>query len=405
MTNFSYKAVDINNKIKEGTLHSSSLVGAREILQKQNLRPITIHQTTSRITKLPRFNRSKIKSKDLVIFTRQLSTMVNAGVPLPRSLNTLQHQTDNKKLKEVINKLNKSIEGGSTFADALNTFPNVFSSVYVNMVRAGESAGILDDILDKLALQQEKDATIKRKFKSAMTYPAVLLCITILVFFGLMTFVIPNLAKIISELATENAQVPYLTRVMLSISNFMTTKWYLVIGVSALVFYAVRKYLKTPTGSLNKDKLLLKTPIIKTVIIKIAVARFSRTFASLMGAGVNVLESIDITSKAIGNKVLAIELEKASADIATGKTLSSTLAKSVVFPPIVPQMLAIGEETGKIDTILVKVADFYEQEVDATLDSLGSIIEPIMILVMGSMVGLIAASVMGPISNLANQIS
>lgn len=405
MSSFIYKAVDGNNKIVEGSLQSSSIANAREVLNKQNIRLISIKPSSSKIAILSKFSKTKIKSKDLVVFTRQLSTMVNAGVPLPKSLSTLQNQTENKKLKEIVGKLNKSIEGGSTFAEALSLFPNVFSSVYINMVRAGEAGGILDDILDKLALQQEKDATIKRKFKSAMTYPTVLICITVLVFIGLMTFVIPNLAKIITELSTENAQIPLLTRLMLGLSDFMTTYWYILLAVTFTIVYFLRKYVKSPSGGLKKDQVILRIPIIKTVITKIAVARFARTFASLMGAGVSVLESLEITSKAIGNKVLEKELEKAAIDIATGKTVSSSLSKSHVFPPIVPQMLAIGEETGKIDTILIKVADFYEEEVDATLDSLGSIIEPIMILIMGGMVGLIAASVMGPISNLTNQIS
>lgn len=405
MYSFNYKAVGSDNKIVEGTLQSSSVVAARETLNKQNLRPISIKPVSGKFSAFSKLSRTKIKSKDLVVFTRQLSTMINAGVPLPRSLSTLQSQTENKKLKDVVGKLNKSIEGGSTYAEALSNFPNIFSSVYINMVRAGEAGGILDDILEKLAIQQEKEATIKRKFKSAMTYPTVLIVITILVFIGLMTFVIPNLAKIITELSTENAQIPLLTRIMLSISDFMTTYWYALIGISSAAVYFLRKYLKTPTGGFKKDQLILKIPIIKVVITKIAVARFARTFASLMGAGVGVLESIDITGKAIGNKVLEKELEKAAIDIATGKTLSASISRSKVFPPIVPQMLAIGEETGKIDTILVKVAEFYEEEVDATLDSLGSIIEPIMIVVMGGMVGLIAASVMGPITNLTNQIS
>lgn len=405
MASFSYKAVDDKNKIVEGLLQSGSASLARTALIKQNLRPITIHQVRAGKFSIPGINSNKIKSKDLVIFTRQLSTMVNAGVPLLRSLSTLQNQTDNKKLRSIVAKLSKSIEGGSTFAESLGQFPDVFSGVYINMVRAGEAGGILDDILDKLALQQEKDANIKRKFKSAMTYPTVLLVITFLVFIGLMTFVVPNLAKIISDIANEGSQLPILTRIMISISEFMTTYWYILLAVAIAAVYFMRKYLKTPAGKLRRDELLLRVPVIKTVVLKIAVARFSRTFASLMAAGVTVIESIDITGKAIGNLVMEKELNQVATSIATGKTLSDSLSGSKVFPPIISQMLAIGEETGKIDSILLKVADFYEEEVDATIDSIGSIIEPIMIVFMGGMVGLVAASVMGPISNLANQIS
>lgn len=405
MATYNYRAVDNNNKIVEGVLDTVSQNSAKSMLQKQDLRLISIKQSTRKKIFASPLSKNKIKSKDIVIFTRQLSTMVSAGVPLLRALNTLQNQTENKKLKSIAIRLGKSIEGGSTFADALSTFPDVFSSVYTNMVKAGEAGGILDDILDKLALQQEKDAKIKRKFKSAMTYPTILLSITLIVFIVLMTFVVPNLAKIIADLTTEGSQLPLLTRVMLSTSNFMTTYWYILLGLASVVVYLLRKYLKTSEGKLKRDIVLLKTPIIKTVILKIAVARFARTFASLMSSGVTVLESLSITAKAIGNKVIEHELERTAKEISTGQTISGSLSKSKIFPPIISQMLAIGEETGKIDVVLIKVADFYEEEVDATIDSIGSIIEPIMIVVMGGMVGLVAASVMGPISNLANQIN
>lgn len=405
MASFYYKAVNAENKTLEGTVQADSLASARGILIKQSLRPILVRQNKTSVKSLLSFKSKKIKSKDMVVFTRQLATMVGAGVPLLRSLNTLQSQTENKNLKQVVGKLSKSIEGGSTFAEALAASPEVFSNIYVNMVMAGEAAGILDNILDKLALQQEKDATIRTKFKSAMTYPMVLIGITILTFIGLMTFVVPRLAKIISDLGTEGSEVPTLTQIMLSVSNFMITKWYILVLALFITVYYLRKYLKKPSGQYMRDKLLLKTPIIKVVITKIAVARFARIFASLMSAGVTVLDSIEITGKALGNKVIEKELLTASKTVASGQTLSESLASSDIFPPIISQMLAIGEETGKIDTILVKVADFYEAEVDATIDSIGSIIEPLMILVMGAMVGLIAASVLGPISNLANQIA
>ena len=405
MTTFTYKAINDSKKTVEGRLESTSIQSARNSLIKQNLRPITISKERAGVKNLNSLFNKKLKSKDLVVFTRQLSTMVSAGVPLLRSLNTLENQTENPKLKDVVSKIGKSIEGGGTLADALGNHPDVFSSVYVNMVRAGEAGGILDDILDKLALQQEKDASIKTKFKSAMTYPTILLGITAIVFIGLMTFVIPNLAKIITEIGGEGSDIPTLTKIMLSISNFMTSRWYVIVIIVALAVYALRRFLKKPSGILFRDKLILKIPVLNKIIKKIAIARFSRIFASLMGSGVTVIESLNVTSKAIGNEVIAKELIGCAKEISTGKTLSYSLSKSKVFPPIISQMLAIGEETGKIDSILLKVADFYEEEVDATLGSLGSIIEPIMIVTMGGMVGLVAASVLGPITSLANQIN
>lgn len=405
MAIFYYKAINNAKKTVEGKIESSSIQSARDALMKQNLRPITIGKERASVKNLNSLFKKKLKSKDLVVFTRQLSTMVSAGVPLLRSLNTLENQTENPKLKDVVSKIGKSIEGGGTLADALGNHPEVFSGVYVNMVRAGEAGGILDDILDKLALQQEKDASIKTKFKSAMTYPTVLLGITVVVFIGLMTFVIPNLAKVITEIGGEGSDIPTLTKIMLSVSDFMTSRWYVLVGIIALASYALRRFLKKPSGILFRDKLILKTPVLNTIIKKIAIARFSRIFASLMGSGVTVIECLNVTSKAIGNEVIAKELLGCAREISTGKTLSYSLSKSKIFPPIISQMLAIGEETGKIDSILLKVADFYEEEVDATLGSLGSIIEPIMIVTMGGMVGLVAASVLGPITSLANQIN
>jgi type IV pilus assembly protein PilC len=404
MTKFEYTAVGSDKKTISGSIESTSLPSAKSYLQKQGLRPLIVKASKSGGFKLPFLKSDKIKSRDMVVFTRQLATMINAGVPLVRSLATLQAQTESQNLKKHITAISKDIEGGTSFGEALEKHPTVFSSVYINMVKAGEAGGILDDILKKLAVQQEKDDSIRKKFKSAMAYPMVLIFITFSVFIGLMTFVVPKIGKIIIDLGGENAKVPALTKAMLSISDFMTSKWYILIGGTLFIVIFLRKYLKTPKGRKNKDKLLLKVPVLKTVITKVSVARFARTFASLMSAGVSVIESIEVTSKAVGNSIVEDELMAASKVVSEGQPFSVPLADSKIFPPIVSQMLAVGEETGQIGEILLKVADFYEEEVDATVESLSSILEPIMIVIMGGMVGLIAISVIGPISNLSSQI-
>ncbi len=405
MAKFEYKAVDKANKSVSGSIDAASSSSARNTLQKQGLRPISIKPIKGRGNiKIPFVGGGKVKGRDMVIFTRQLATMINAGVPLVRSLNTLVEQTDSPALKVHILEISKDIEGGMAFADSLEKHPDVFSPIYVNMVRAGEAGGILDEILKKLSIQQEKDASIRTKFKSAMTYPLVLITITLTVFIALMTFVVPRIGKIIIDLGGENAKVPPLTQAMLAISNFMVTKWYILVGAGFIITFFLRRYLKTVAGRKTKDRVLLKIPVLKTVVIKVAIARFSRIFASLMSAGVSVLDSIEITAKAIGNTIVEEELMEAAKVVANGQQFSVPLAQSKVFPPIVSQMLAIGEETGQLGEILIKVADFYEEEVDATVDSLSSILEPIMIVIMGAMVGLIAASVIGPISSLSSQI-
>lgn len=407
MANFKYTAIDKEGKRVTGTLDASSETAASQSLQRRDLRPVSLESARSGgimdILHLGAKNQ-KVKLKDLVIFTRQLATMIDAGVPLLRSLAALQAQTENPAFQKHIAEIAKEVEGGTSFADALDKHRSVFSPIYINMVRAGEAGGILDEILKKLATQQEKDARIRGKFKSAMTYPIILLSITFMVFIVLMVFVMPRIGRIIKDLAGENAELPKLTQVMLGISSFMTSKWYIMLGGMVIGSFLIRRYVKTKAGRRKKDELLLRIPILKVIIKKVVIARFARIFASLMSAGVTVIDSIEVTAKALGNSVIEEELMAASKAVSAGQQLSVPLGESKIFPPIVSQMLAIGEETGQTDQILVKVADFYEEEVDATVDALSSILEPIMIVVMGAMVGLIAASVIGPISNLSNQI-
>ncbi len=399
---FTYTATTKDGKTIQGNVEALDREAVIISLHKQGAQPLLVKAVSS--FNLKKFTTGKVKLKDLVIFTRQLSTMVSAGVPLSRSLATLQIQTESKYFKTVIGGIMKDVEGGIALGDALAKYPKAFSEVYVNMVKAGEAGGILDEILKRLAGQIEQESSIKKKIKSAMTYPVVILTITVVAFFGIMIFVIPKIGKILTDLGGPDAKLPIYTVAMLNISHFMQKNALFVIVGTVIVVYVLRRYIKTPRGKYQLHGLLLKTPVLKTIIIKIAVARFARTFASLMTAGVGVLDALEVTGGAIGNKVIEAELKSASKEVKNGKQLSETLANSKNFPPIVSQMLAIGEETGQIDTILVKVADFYEEEVTAVIDGLSSLIEPLMIIVLGSIVGLIAASVMGPIASLSKNI-
>jgi type IV pilus assembly protein PilC len=400
---FTYTATDKSGKRHEGNVEAASEIAVGQLLSRQGLRALVIKKEQKKTDVLAYFTKAqKVKLKDLVIFTRQLSTMINAGVPLVRSLATLQSQTENPVFRKHMQEISKDVESGIAFADALAKHPRVFSPIYVNMVRAGEAGGILDEILKKLALQQEKDAKIRGKFKSAMTYPTVLIGITFTVFIALMTIVVPKIGKIVGDLS--GGKLPPLTEAMLQISHILTAFWYIHIGVAVGLSFFIGRSLRTERGKLVRDQLLLKIPAIKIIVIKMSIARFSRIFASLMTAGVSVIESIEITAKAIGNKVIEAELMAAAKEVANGEQFSTPLSKSKIFPPIVSQMLAVGEETGQTDTVLIKVAEFYEDEVDAAVDGLSSILEPLLIVVMGGMVGVIAISVIGPISNLSNQI-
>jgi type IV pilus assembly protein PilC len=412
---FTYTATK-SGKTVTGSIEASSKEALIAALSKQGIHPLVIKQSSS----VKKTKHGKVRSKDLVIFTRQLSTMVSAGVSLTRSLATLQAQSDSKYFSSVIAAIAKDVESGSTLADAFAKHPDVFNDVYVSMVSAGEAGGILDEILKRLAAQVEKDATIRKKIKSAAAYPTVIFSITILAFFGIMIFIIPKIGKILKDLGGPDAKLPSYTQAMLNTSDFLTKPTILqhvplpvihslpniVIFLAIAIFGTIRlrKYIKTPKGKYKFHAFLLRMPILKTIIVKIAIARFARTFASLMSAGVGVLDALEVTGAAIGNKVIEAELKEAAKQVKNGKQLSEPLTGSRYFPPIVAQMLAVGEETGQIDTILVKVADFYEEEVDAVIDGLSALIEPIMIIVLGAMVGLIAASVMGPISSLSNNV-
>lgn len=409
MARFIYSAIK-DNKTIQGAAEAASREAVVALLAKEGARPLVIKEEGQKRGNFS-LGGNKVKLKDMVVFTRQLSTMISAGVPLTRSLATLETQASSKYFKTVIQGISKDVEGGQPLADSFAKYPNVFSDVYINMVRAGEAGGILDEILKRLAAQVEQDSSMRKKIKSASTYPVVIFGITIIAFFGIMLGVMPKIGKIIKDLSGPDTELPIYTQAMLGISDFLTRSDVSVIPnavfigilIGICVFF-LRRYIKTPSGKYKFHTLLLKIPVFKDIVRKIAIARFARTFASLMSSGVTVLDALEVTGGAIGNKVIEAELKEAAQQVKNGKQLSEPLAASKNFPPIVSQMIAIGEETGQIDTILVKVADFYEEEVEAVIDGLSSLIEPLMIVVLGGMVGIIAASVMGPIASLSKNI-
>lgn len=406
MAKFEFLAINSRKDSVSSTIEASDRLAALNVLKERGLRTIAIREKGGKSGGLSFSRKGRgVKSEELVMFTRQLSAMVSAGVPILRALNSMSQHAESAGFRNTINSVNKDIEGGMSFADALAKHPNSFNDVYVNMVRAGEAGGILDDILKRLALQQEKNASIKKKVKSAMTYPLVLLVITIGAFFGLMIFVIPAIGKTIKDLGGEDAELPLITQMMLGISNFLISFWYIIIPIAISVVWLVMRYIKTPMGKRKFHQVILKAPIISKIVKKVAVARFTRTFSALIGAGVAVLEALDTTAKAVGNKVYEESLTNAARRVQNGEVLSKIIAEDEnLYPPIVAQMLSVGEETGQTDKVLVKVADFYEEEVDTAISGLSSTIEPVMIVLMGGMVGLIAASVMLPITGLSNQI-
>lgn len=424
MAQFAYSALSSDGHHISGTLSAENRAEAIKALRAQGNKPLILKEASDKKGKSLSFGAKKVKQRDLVVFTRELSTMISAGVSLPRGLDTLATQNEDKIFKDVISSINHDVEGGMPLAEAMAKFPRVFSDVYINMVRAGEVGGILDEILKRLASQVEKDASIRKKIHSAMAYPIVIMTVTIIAFFGIMLVIIPKIGKIFKDLGGPNAQLPVYTRAMLDISSFLISpsivrnipvissipiigrlpNVVLFVGLCFVGLIYLKRYIRTEKGAYQFHSVMLRLPVVGNIVTKVAVARFSRTFSSLMGAGVSVLDALEVTGRAVGNKVIQKELTEIAEAVKNGQPLGKQLLSAKFFPPIVGQMMSVGEETGKIDEVLVKVADFYEEEVDAVIDGLASIIEPFMIIILGSVVGLIAASVMGPIASLSKNI-
>ena len=399
MATFEYKAITNAGKTISGTIDGNSKDSATEVLSAQGIKVIQIELSKGKAKHL-----GKVKLVDLVLFTRQLSTMVSAGVPLMRSLTTLQTQAENPTMKLVIADLVKEVENGAQLADALEKHPEVFTPIYINMVRAGEAAGIVDDILKRLATQVESSQTLRKKIKGAMTYPTVVFCIMIIAFFGIMIFIIPKIGEILKGIGGPDAELPALTAALLGISDFLIKFWPVIIGAAVGAGFMLRKFLKTEAGKRKRDEIILKLPIVGLLTTKSTVASFTRTFSALVGAGVSVVEALRITGRSLGNKLYEEDLEKAALQVINGKQMSEAIGESKLFPPIVSQMLAVGEETGQTDVVLVKVAEFYEEEVNTMVDSMSSLIEPLIMVVIGGGVAVIAAAVMGPIASISNSV-
>ena len=410
MSDFNFTAHSSTGQVQKGTISARDKDAAIAALREKHLQPFIVKEATkskglNMNIALP--GSKRVKSKDMVIFTRQFSTMVNAGVPILRSLTLLKDQTESVTLKKALEGVISDIQGGTNLSTALSKYPKAFSPIYVNMVRAGEAGGILDQVLDRLAYQQEKDSALRGKIHSALIYPSVIFVVTMGAFFILMTFIVPRIGAILTSLSHGQAKLPIYTRALLAISHVMNKPAFIISVIVGLplLFISFRHYIKSKKGRYQWHSFVLRIPSVRNIIVKTAVARFSRTFSSLMGAGVSIVDAIETTAGAIGNAVIERELLTCSKAVQSGSPLSVELAKSKHFPPIVVQMLAVGEETGQTDEVILKVAEFYEQEVDTAVAAISSIIEPVMIILLGGMVGIIAISVFGPITQLSTSVN
>jgi len=345
--------------------------------------------------------RRKAKDKDLAIYTRQFSTMIDAGLPIIQCLNVLSEQSSSKVLRPITAAIARDVEGGSSLAEAYRKYPRTFDELFINMIQVGEAAGVLDTVLQRLATYIEKAASLKRKVKSAMVYPATIISVAILVIIFMMTFVIPTFAKMFAGLGAE---LPLPTKIVITLSNF--TRQYIVFILAGMVAsgFALRAYYRTHNGSRVIDRLLLKVPVLGVLMQKVALARFTRTLGTLTSAGVPILEALRITAQSAGNRVVEDAVMSARDSVTAGRPLSEPLRNAPVFPPMVTHMISVGESTGALDQMLNKIADFYDDEVDTAVSTLMSLLEPVMIVILGVIIGGLVVSLYLPIFKIVTLI-
>jgi len=395
---WTYSARTVGGEIRRADIEVPSRDHVIAYLRKQKLIPVAVREKPKDISFGPK---KRVTARDLVIFTRQFSTMINAGLPLVQALDILAKQTDNPTLKKAVSDIVYDVESGNTLADALKQHPKVFSTLYINMVAAGESGGLLDTILMRLATFMEKSEQLQRKVKGAMIYPGVVLSVAVLAISILLLFVIPTFETVF---ASFNQTLPLPTRIVIGMSNLLQSYWWVVlIGLAgAGVFF--KRWIATRHGRLQFDRILLKMPILGTLVRKAAIARFTRTLGTMLSSGVTILDGLEITARTAGNRVIHDAVMESRTAIAGGKSIAEPLKESQVFPPMVTQMIHVGEETGDLDGMLSKIADFFEDEVDVAVENLLKVLEPALIVILGTIVGGMIVAMYLPIFGLVNAI-
>lgn len=398
---YSYTAKAFNGKEFKGTIEAGNEAEARIKLRAKKLIPVklgTSQISTAAPVEGAKVSRVTVKSKDLQVFTRQLSVLISSGVPLLQALEVLAQSPRGKALDIALKKIVTDISEGKKLGTAFKSHPNVFSKFYINMLIAGEEGGVLDQVLMRLAEYIEKSVKLQGKIKGAMSYPVVVLFIAMAVVVGLLVFVIP---KFVSIFQSSGQEIPALTVMVINMSNFVRQKWYILGGIAFATYFGFISYVHTPQGRSTLDNILVRVPVFGDFIIKSAMAKFSRTLSTMLSAGVAIMDALQIAANTAGNSIIEEALLKSKASVAKGKLLSVPLAQEAFIPHMVTQMIAVGEQTGALDDMLNKVADFYEDEVDVAVNSITSLMEPVMIVVLGGIVAFFVVAMYLPIFNMA----
>ena len=398
---YKWEGKTAKGSLKKGEMEAPSEAALRIHLRQQNIIPTKISSKGKDINISLPFFKQKVQQRSVAIFTRQLATMIDAGLPLVQSLEVLSSQQDNKLFKNIIREIREDVEGGSTFAGALKKHPATFNDLYTNLVVAGEEGGILDTILGRLAAYIEKAEALKKKVKSALIYPATIVTVAVAVVIILMLFVIPVFETMFSS---AGQSLPLPTVIVLSISKMI--KKYIIIFIPAVIvlIFLFKRYYKTDSGKAVVDRLLLSLPVFGPLFRKIAVARFSRTLGTLVSSGVPILDGLSIVSRTSGNRAIETAIMNARASIREGETIAEPLSRSALFPPMVIQMIAVGESTGALDNMLSKIAEFYEDEVDVAVANLTSMLEPLLMVFLGVVIGGVVIAMYLPIFNMASAV-
>lgn len=399
MPTFAYEGRTTDGQTKKGKIDAVDANAARNQLKRQNINPTSVSEAKGSIELS--FFKPKVTTRDLVIFTRQFATMIDSGLPLVQCLDIQSKQAENETFRGELGVIKDSVESGSTFADALKRFPGTFDELYQNMVAAGEVGGILDTILNRLAVYLEKAETLKRQIKGALMYPVITMMVAGVVVSILLLFVVPSFEEMFADMG---AGLPALTQMVIDMSKWMQANWWIV-GLSIFgTVWGLRTFYKTEKGNVILDGVMLKLPVFGDLLTKVAVARFCRTLGTMLSAGVSILEALDICGRTSGNKVIEGAIGKVRQGISEGRNISEPLAEAKVFPDMVVQMISVGEATGALDVMLNKVADFYEDEVDQAVEAMTSLLEPLIMVFLGVVIGGLVIAMYLPIFTMASNV-
>jgi type IV pilus assembly protein PilC len=398
MPEFEYKGKTLAGAPVQGTIKANTKADVERVLRQNRVLVNSINKKAANIE--IKFG-TGIKKIEVSRFTRQFATMIGAGLPMVQCLDILATQTENKELAKIISTVKDSVQSGATLSDAMSRHPKIFDQLYTNMVEAGEVGGALDAILVRLAVYREKADALIRKVKGAMVYPSVIVFVAVSVTLAMLAFIVPTFAKMFSGVGAE---LPMPTQMVLSVSNFLRVNFLYLLGGSIGLLVLFIYWKKTPSGALTFDKILLHLPVFGTLVKKSSVARFTRTLSTLLSSGVSILEALEITAKTAGNLVVANAIKRSVVSIAEGDTITAPLKATGVFPPMVTQMIGVGEKTGGLDEMLSKIADFYDEEVDEAVTALTSVIEPIIIVIMGIVIGCILVAMYLPMFDIIGKI-